>query len=354
MKYSLTLFLPIFLIISSLGAELQINPTPSIVIKGRRTLLSRPEGISFSPDNRCLAIANSVGKTITFYRRTEQGFERKPCSILEDLKILAFPHDVTFTPDGQHVGVASRSNHTFALYRYDMSQPGKVEETPCTVLQGDASSICYPAAVDFSPKDGTLVIANRMGSYGITCYRYLGNSKFETTPFYQVTEATFLEQNLSPPHGCGLDPSTNCIACVNKKFFKNPNARRMSGLCLIGLPSLIGLPTNEQDARTGISYVKYFKKDHFHSIAFHPSGLYFAMSSDHTGDVVLCKRDEVSGEWDPIQTLHFRPESEANWEHAQKSLPKGVAFTPDGSQLGITIVGKKPQIQIFDCVERGN
>jgi len=89
MNSLLAFLIPILLAGSPLLAELQVNPEPSWALKGVRSKLAQPEGVAFSPDNLCMAIANAASDTITLYRRTQTGFETKPCTEINGSSMIS-------------------------------------------------------------------------------------------------------------------------------------------------------------------------------------------------------------------------------------------------------------------------
>jgi len=338
MKYTTVLLLPTLLITYFLGAELRINPDPVVVIDGKRSCLERPEGVAFSPDNKYIVVANSSAHSITVHRRTKDGFKHTPTTHIRNIPEINYPHQVAFTADGQYLGVASRENHHFALFRCNLARRGIIEETPCFSMNGEDSSISFPGSCAFSPVDSTLFISNRMGSHGVTFYRYLGNGQYETTPFDKISEDDLFEYGLGAPHGIEMTPSGDKLMIICNKFWKDPNARGKIGLCVMDIHR------GEERMETKTTHAKTFDEDFcLHTVAFHPSGKYMGITIE-CKEWCLYKLNEETGVWDAIQSI---PHISQNTREGIK----GIGFSPDGSQVAVTVTGKDPKVLIYDCVE---
>jgi len=333
------------LLMCSLEAEVNLNPAPTSVIEGRDSLLTRPDGVAFSPDNQCLAIANSTSHTITLHRRVDTGFETTPCTVIRGLDELKYPHDLAFTPDGSFLGVIARDSHTFLLFHYDPNHPGQIDPNPCFILKGKESSICFPSSLDFSPIDSTLIICNRMGSHGLTFYRHLGEGSFEKTPFYQITEEAFLEMDLASPDGFEINGSGTLLVSVHKRFNKNADATGSSGLAILELDRTSG------QLKATSSFFEHTPHDNPYSSAFHPSQESFAMTYHKSKTLKLYQYHPKTNQWTSTQTLQFSDQNSRRKLSSDSRKPNGVAFSPDGSQLAVTVLGKHPQVLIYDCVE---
>lgn len=114
----------------------QIDPTPSQIITGVESGLSRPEDVKMAPDGTFCAVSNSNSNTITYYL-----YDRCNNSIVSPEPIytfhspgLSFPHGIDFSFDGQYLGV---------------TQFGSLSTTP----EGD---VVWPPG--FSPSEGAIKI----------------------------------------------------------------------------------------------------------------------------------------------------------------------------------------------------
>jgi DNA-binding beta-propeller fold protein YncE len=322
-------------------SHLVISEKPSTIISGEGTQLERPEGISFSPSGDCLAVANSSGDSVTIYSRIgNEGIEYDPIAacVIHNSKVLEYPHDVDFSPCGQYLVVANRNKHCISFFRRSSINSCQFESSPYFNLRGKRTKLQLPAGVAYSPVGNFLVVANRQGNGKITFYspnmKKGKSNSFKKTPFYETTARDMQSLNIGASHDVAISSDGNTVAVVHKKYVGEYS--RNSALVIYEnqaefskLPHFV--PT----------YVKNFGVSCLHSISFHPSGKYLAVS-DEREDVMIFQRVEKTNAFELITSIPI--DKQGNVEGA-----KGVAFSPQGDCIAISTM--IPEILIYDIHE---
>ena len=306
-----------FSLIAIFLALVTITDDPICTINGVEGRLSRPEGIAFSPKGEKLAIANSTNGTVTFYERISDGsavYEAGPSYVLENKKSLRYTHGVQFTPCGKYIGVASRNTNSVVLFQVGKNFP----------YQTLKSNLDYPAELSFS--SNLLGVASRKGNDYLTFYKQLKSGKFAPKPEWIVGRKFHEDLNLSAPHALAFSPDGKTLATVHKRYVSSPEGRA----ALVIWDVLKKSP----------KFIHPLGEEFFHSIAFHPSGNYIAVTNERK-NVEIFKREEG-------YTFSLFAEIPVEREDRKESC-KGIAFSACGNYLGFT--STKPAVLIYDIGE---
>jgi len=320
--------------------DLLINDTPTTIIQGNSSRLNQPEGVVFSLSDECIAVANALGNTISIYKRIGDGgslYENEPSFIIDDKDNFNYPHDVKYTPNGKYLGVISRWNSTAAIYRTKNSSGSSFSTKPSWKLKGSSSKLNHPASLDFSPSGNILVICNRRGSITFHKKKSHKSGEYHQSPYQEITQRQLLKYGISNPHGVAFSPDGNTIATVHKKYFMNPASDGQSALVIFEKSS-----PNSTNFNPAPSFVSYAGTKGLHSIAFHPSGNYLAVS-DGISDVYIYQRSE-GNEFVLVHTIKVPGET------PEDEGPKGMAFSRSGDCLAVTVVSPY-QVHIYDVQE---
>lgn len=155
--------------------------------------LSRPENITFSPSDDCLAVANILNDSVSFYHRIgDSGFqyEATPSFTLKGTDaFIAAPHDVAFSPCGNYVGVISRAcvpdwkftslkenwlkygqGPSINFYRWNATSRACDSQTPDIIIGGSCQDallpFSFPCALAFAQNNSHFVMVDSKWKYG--------------------------------------------------------------------------------------------------------------------------------------------------------------------------------------------
>jgi len=311
-------------------AVISATRRPSASITGRHTALVRPEGLAFSGTGDLMVVSNSDGNTVTIYSRGDelQGFfHGEPCGMLTDAIKLNFVHDVALSPCGKMLAAAAREDHSVSIFMRSKTQPNTFEAKPAWTIRGVASRLRFPAGVSFHPGGECLAVTNRQNS-GITLFRIRrerDGCSIDFVPFQTISESDLLPLGLAAPHGVTFSPDGAFLMATHKRFYKTRNPDGASALTCFRwhtTPDLGLDPVPIYTALRGNSCL--------HSVAFHPSGRFFALT-DESADVEVF-------EWRPQELSVRQVDRISIFRCGHSEGPKGVAFTSDGKQLAVTTV----------------
>ncbi|MBA2727859.1 MAG: hypothetical protein H0U49_06780 [Parachlamydiaceae bacterium] len=315
-----------------------ISEHPS-VISGPQSGLQRPEGISFSPSGNCMAIADSECNAILFYKYTgnaKHPFEKIPSSEIKDNDLLNYVHDLEYSPGGEFIGAVSRETNTVVIYKKKEHDPIEFEENNFWHMRGSASKLDNPASLSFSSNGKVLAVCNRMGGSGITFYSQVEDSEGEYSPipFQSISERSLLKHNISAPHGIAFSPDGKTMSVVHKPFYKDTERLGKEAVAIFELAENPHPVINSTPI-----FFKLLGNKCLHSVAFHPSGKYFATVAEE-GWVVIYKKVNDTGEFVVVKILDVLRKD-------NKYLsPKGIDFSPNGNYLAITL--ETPAIYIYE------
>jgi hypothetical protein len=146
------------------------------------------------------------------------------------------------------------------------------------------------------------------------------NGRYESAPFFCLTEDKLLEHKVSAPHGIAFCPDGKRFAVVHKKYFKNKHARGESALVVYHSPEA----DNEPFCPTPAS-INYFGDICLHSVTIHPTEPLLMTVAELNG-ASFYHLDSERGACLPIGAIG-----------AEGRAPiKGGAFTPDGIYFALT------------------
>jgi DNA-binding beta-propeller fold protein YncE len=313
-------------------AILTLDYVPKTVMKDSFSELSRPEGIAFTPSGDYIAIANSFGNAITFYKRVgDRGsaYETSPAfSIKGEKSKLDFPHDLTFSPDGNHLAVANRHGNAITVYAKD-SLTSMYNAKPIVVISGKASKIVAPSSVRYSPVNHLLAVANTEG-HTITLYRYYGDV-YSQKPYQTIRD------------------TSNVLSKINSLDFSKDG--KLLAAAIIDNDSLLiyqrveGSRTLYTPKPTQIIHGQDTNLCCPHSVSFHPSMEYLAVSNAQGRKNINIFQVESEGYKCygplPASTLEVTEMYDESTIHLVDKLRhkggcKGVSFSPDGASLAVT------------------
>lgn len=313
-------------------SEFKVSDEPVTIIREGNSQLDRPEGVTFSPDGKYIATANSLVNTVTFYKRVgDDGavFEQVPAFSIEGPNSkLNYPHDIAFSPDGRHLAVANRMANSITIYARDESGESFIT-TPIAVIKGRLSKVGNPDSVRYSPVDNVIAVANLHNST-ITLYRYEGD-EYDTKPFQTIT-GTF--HTLRVPDSIDFSIDGELMAVTSHDTNAVVIYQR--------LPGEEGSYTSEP-----VEIIKG-KDTNFicpHSVSFHPTKEYLIVSSAQgIKNVNLFKKvsDEFPRyEHKPSISMEILEMYEESTLYLLEKLKqeggcKGVYFSPDGKSFAVT------------------
>lgn len=323
---ALMLFLNIFCV-SQMQAALLISDTPVTILQGSDSKLNRPEGVAFSPGDNCLAVANSGNASITLYPKNgETGslYKTSPSCVIQNNRILRYAHVVAFTPSGDFLGGVGRESRSTVIFERDSSLESCFYRTPYWKLVHKSKVDPKPAGLCFDPVHGTLIIANRKSADCFEFHNQInGEGSYTTSVSQSILLTDLLADSISVPHDVAISPDGTLLAGVHKKFKGDVYDQGESAITIYekinpGSPEFNPLP----------SFTIRLGDEKTHSISFHPSGKYLAITQELTYATIY-ERVEGSIEFTKIGTTAVDYTGE-------RGLAKGVAFSPDGESLAIT------------------
>lgn len=303
---------------------LSISPTPTTIIRAsEESGLDRPEGLTFSPTGDCIAVANSLANTITFYNRLELGnYETIPAYSLNGPESkLNYPHDLSFSRDGNLLAVANRSGNSITLYQKD-PQSNQFENRPFGTIEGRFTHVAAPDAVRFSPTDNLLAVANML-SHTVTLYRYDQNR------FYRMPILVLNHPILQVPDGIDFSKDGEWLAITSHDAHSVALFQRNSYGSYDREPFQI-----IQGEETHFTYP--------HSLSFHPqtSALAVSCSQGRQNVHLFIPENGVfpNAPSFSMEVLEMYDASTIQFiEHLwQEGGVKGVAFSPDGKSIAVT------------------
>lgn len=324
--YTLAVKLRRYLPNPELTARLFGTDVPIAYIKGRKTRLSRPESVVFSPSGDLMAISDSGSHTVTLFARDdtkECHYADAPLCVISDPVLLNYVHDAAFSPDGAFLATAAREAQTIAMYALHREDDKKVSADLLWSLTGEKSDINFPAGISFHPSGKLLAVANRMRN-AITLFRGSGvDGDFDSRPFQMISDDDMSKYGLSAPHGFDFSPDGRYLAVAHKRFYKTKNAQGESGLSVYRMQDEPGEGVNPEP----VCVVPYGNIS-VHLVAFNPAANLVAIIVSEFG-VDLYR-------WDPeAQTLQKAADIFIFNGHIGEG-PKGIAFTKDGMQVVLT------------------
>lgn len=305
-----------------------ISEGPYTSIEGPLSGIVHPEGVCFSPSGDFIAVANAKGSSITFYPRisnSEVTFETEPAFTIAGLRSkLSYPHDLSFTPDGSYLAVACARGKLVAIFKKS-EEHSYYETVPCAIIGKKEKFLKQAQAVKYSPVENILAVANVLEN-SIALYRFQGES-YDSEP-YQIIVST--PDLLCNPDGLAFSSDGELLAVTS--HIKN------AVLIFQRIPNSEGLYTPKpveilKGSETNLCFP--------HSLCFHPSKDYLIVSSAG-GKKTLSVFKKISEDFPrygtfPIQTLEiYNPDTiDLQKLHPEEGGVKGVAFSNDGTQIGL-------------------
>jgi len=276
-----------------------------------------------------MAVCNSESDSLTMYKRkntAEAIYDRKPCCMITDADCLEYVHDVAFSPCGKMLAAAAREGQSVSIFVRSEDRPDAFEAKPSWIMRGEESGLGFPAGIAFHPTGEWLAVANRKNGSGITLYRRhssSGGRNFDSTPFQSITEEELLKHGLAAPHGLDFSPDGKSLIVTHKQFFKTERPQGESGVSIFQWKAKpdVGLDSTP-------TYTLPYGGSCAHSVAFHPSGEIFAITSEFSGVEVY--------QWRPTTKFISQIDTISIFRGRQSESSKGVAFTSDGEQLAVT------------------
>ena len=258
-------------------SETLFEQEPFYTISGIEAGFDRPEGITFTPDGKYVAIANSFGNAIHFY---EIGGSNKPVFILKGSQtLLDYPHDLSFSIDGNHLAVANSRGNRATIYQKngDISfqlSPIKVIEDPS--FRGIGS-------VAYSPTTNILAIGDLLSNRVLIYF-------FHKKGYLPHPVCTIESPGLSIVDGLHFSPNGQFIGITSHGNHKVFFFERKSNSAFLFNRNPIHIMEGKDSLLT-----------YPHSIAFHPTKAFIAITS--SGGV-----EEIGNPGSDPQPLHHRPE----------------------------------------------
>lgn len=143
---------------------------PDFEIRGTQTRLKFSDGVAFvPPHNRYLAVNNLTDCRITFYRRSSLFpvvFDLEPAFELTHPSIVN-PDGLSFSPCGRWLAIANHGNHSVSIFRRRnwLFKRGKLAYGPEPAQVIKAPDLCYPHSVAFTPRTNHLAVTNSGANY---------------------------------------------------------------------------------------------------------------------------------------------------------------------------------------------
>ncbi|MGE5196262.1 MAG: WD40 repeat domain-containing protein [Anaerolineae bacterium] len=320
------------ILLTSNGFGLSVDNTPITLIRTDNfSGLDRPEGVAFTPSGDYVATANSLGNTITFYKRIgEQGavYETTPSFCIKGSESqLDFPHDLSFSPDGTHLAVANRQGNSITIYKKNLSL-NRYDPIPVATIKGIFSQIAHPDAVRYSPIENIIAVAN-IHLNTLTFYHYQGD-QYDQQP-YQVIRNSILKV----PDGLDFSKDGALLAVTSHSSHSVILYQRISNSQGLYRDNPIQILEGEE---THFCYP--------HSLAFHPLKNYLAVScSQGRKNVHIFANESESPTTAYLNAPELSLEIIEMYDESNITLldhlleeggVKGIAFAPDGKSLAIT------------------
>lgn len=319
-----SIILVLGMLLPSCGSKtIVVDDLPITIIGNNGSGLGHPEGIAFTPSGDFIAVANAGINTISFYKRRDSTYETSPSFILQNPQSqLSYPHDVSFSPDEKYLAVANGANSSITIYKKS-SIHSFYDEAPIAVIKGEASTV--PHAVKFAPIGNTFAVANVWGN-SIALYHY-HEDKYDQSPYQVIINPVDI---LNRPDGLAFSSDGELLAVTSHGNHSVVLYQRIPHSQGLYSPEPIEILQGEET--------------HFcftHSVSFHPSNDYLAVSSAG-GKKTLSIFKKVSNQFPrystfPEQTLEiYNPDA----LHLRDQFPeeggvKGIAFSPDGKQISL-------------------
>lgn len=328
MTYATIIALALFANLSTALFALVISEGPKTSIEGPLSGIVHPEGICFSPTGDFVAIANAKADSVTFYNRIGNSgaiYETEPAFTIQGPRTkLLYPHDLSFTPDGAYLAVASARGKLVAIFKKSQEHP-YYEPVPCTIIKKNQLRLKQAQAVKYSPVENIIAVANVVEDT-IALYRFSGE-KYSSQPYQIIKGSRDLLCNLD---GLAFSSDGELLAVISHI--------QHAVLIFQRIPQSEGLYTTEpveilQGPETNLCFP--------HSLSFHPSNDYLVVSNAG-GKKTLNVFKKISDDFPhysttPVQTLEiYNPETiHLQDQHPEEGGVKGVAFSLDGSQIGL-------------------
>jgi len=307
---------------------------PKTCISGKRTGLSRPEAVAFTPSGDLMAISNTGRHSVSLYTRgaaSRKSYATRPCFTISDPESLNYVHDVAFSPCGNKLAIVAREDHSLSIFMMLDKNSSAIEGSLLWYIRGQECGLSFPAGVAIHPSGDYLAVANRMYT-GITLYG-TSNGQFDSTPIQTITEEALSIYGLASPHGLDFSPDGTSLIVTHKRFYKAEHPKGDSGLSIFKWRT-----SSEPGINTKPTFIFPYGRSPLHLVAFHPSGKIVAVSNETEGVDVL-NWQAAQGQMTKLDTISlFRVGTGA----------KGVAFTRDGKQIAVTT--DLNEVLFFDVV----
>lgn len=330
------------LLLFNANASLIVENTPRTILRNEFSEINRPEGVTYSPDGKYIATANSLINTVTFYQRIDKqgaAYENTPAfSIKGEESQLNYPHDVAFSPDGCHLAVANRVGNSITIYEKNNSND-TFNNIPIAVIEGGLSGVTYPDSVRYSPTHQVIAVAN-LGNSSINFY-YYNENVYQSTP-YQIIKNSL--DVLHIPDSLDFSMDGELLAVTSHDTH--------AVLIYQHIQDSDGLYTSQpveiiQGPETNFHYP--------HSVSFHPTQNYLIVSSSEgqKNINIFQKTSDTFPRYGlkPIVSLEVITMYEESTIHLlgqlhQEGGCKGVSFSPDGTSFALTQNLSADQMQL--------
>jgi len=126
-----------------------------------------PKGVTFTPDEKCLAVTFSDLNALMIYSIDDEThtIHREPKQVVAGPATgMLRPEGVKISPDGRHCAVTNSELCTITFYPFDPMQNRVTQDVPEYTLQ---SGLSFPHGIDFSP-NGSYFIVTDFGPIGTT------------------------------------------------------------------------------------------------------------------------------------------------------------------------------------------
>lgn len=325
-----------------------VSPQPKHVIEADGVHLARPEGVVFSRSAELKAIANSKSNSITVYARTGRtgsGQEYEPSCVLQDTQHLQFAHGVDFSHDEKYLVTVARESHSALIYRRKENNT-EFHQEPIWFRQGPGNGLSHPSDVAFHPSGRNMVVCNRSGDVCVSFFSRVpgaeGHYKFD--PTRSIHRDTLVRYGLALAHGAIYTPDGERLLLCHAHSPKSNDKRGKPSLSAFDWDGKLNRIKQDKPATT---YLLDRKEKRCHSMAIHPNGGLVALTDPRFGTSLFrysrdpCQLElleRLDHEWIPADRFHVEGQG-----------PKGVAFSPDGLQLEITVADH--QLYIYEMCQ---
>ena len=295
------------------------------LITGDSSGLDRPESVRFTPADDCLAVTNSDGNSISFYKcgsRLEPKIETMPYLTIKDAH-LNYVHDADFSPCGTMLAAAAREDHSLSIFRESAFKHTFYGVQHRAVIKGSKTGLRFPASVSFDPRGRQFAVSNRQAT-GISIFsipEVAGTSVLDIEPDQSISEEELLLFGMSAPHGLSFSPDGRFLVVLHKRFYKTKNSQGNNGI------SVFRTHPNSQLGINPVPIAMFKTRETcLHSIGFHPDNQYFATSAENNTINLY--------QWQPAteprhMILQLNPIDIGNLG----GEVKGVSFSKDGKLL---------------------